>query len=48
MEAFSRAKARLCEMDIRYVEESHPLTQALLEMYVAVALKTAHNDFDNH
>lgn len=46
--AFSQAKARLCEMDIRYVEESHPLTQALLEMYVAVALKTAHNDFDNH
>lgn len=45
---FVSSKARLRAMDIRVVEEAHPLTQALLEMYVAVALNTEHNDFDNH
>lgn len=35
-------------MNIRVVEESDPLRQALLEMYVAVALEAPYNDFDNH
>ncbi len=35
-------------MDIRVVEETNPNRQALLEMYVSIALKTLHNDFDNH
>jgi predicted GIY-YIG superfamily endonuclease len=46
--AFTEAKERLRMMDIRFVEESHPLRQALLEMYVAVALRTKYNNFDNH
>lgn len=46
--AFTDAKARLCTMDIRIVEESNPHRQALLEMYVAVALDAPYNDFDNH
>ena len=48
MAAVTAAKARLRSMDIRIVEEAHPLTQALLEMYVTVVLETRHNDFDNH
>jgi predicted GIY-YIG superfamily endonuclease len=46
--AFTDAKARLRAMNIRVIEESNPLRQALLEMYVAVALATPYNDFDNH
>lgn len=46
--AFARAKARLAEMDLRFVEEADPIRQTLLEVYVAVTLKTPYNDFDNH
>jgi len=46
--AFTDAKARLRAMNIRVVEECNPLRQALLEMYVAVALAATYNDFDNH
>jgi hypothetical protein len=46
--AFTAAKARLRVMNIRVVEENNPLRQALLEMYVAVALAAPYNDFDNH
>jgi len=46
--AFDKAKQRIALMDIRFVEESDPTRQALLEIYVATALKTPHNDFDNH
>ena len=46
--AFTSAKARIREMDLRFVEETDPLRQAVLEMYVAVALGTPYNDFDNH
>jgi hypothetical protein len=46
--AFTDAKVRLRAMNIRVVEESNPLRQALLEMYVAVALAAPYNDFDNH
>ena len=45
---FRAAKQRLSEMDIRYVEEADPIRQTLLEVYVAVVLKTPFNDFDNH
>ncbi len=48
VEAFVDAKQRISRMDVRYVEETHPLRQALLEMYVAVALETPFNDFDTH
>lgn len=45
---FLEAKARITEMNIRYVEENDPVAQALLEIYVATVLETPFNDFDNH
>ncbi len=47
-EAFSRAKERVRNMDLRFVEETDPLRQALLEIYAAVALGTPYNDFETH
>jgi len=47
-EAFSEAKTRIREMDIRYVEETDQVKQALLEIYVTVALDTPYNDFKTH
>lgn len=46
--AFAEAKARIREMDLRFVEEEDPFRQALLEIYAAVALKTPYNDFQTH
>lgn len=46
--AFTDAKARVRAMDFRWVEETDPVRQCLLEVYVAVVLQTAYNDFDNH
>ena len=46
--AFAAAKRRVRAMEIRFVEEADPMRQALLEMYVALALGTPYNDFDNH
>ncbi len=46
--AFQRAKARVRRMDIRFVQERDPTRQALLELYVAIALGTPYNDFDTH
>ena len=45
---FERAKQRVSTMDIRFVEETDAVRQALLEIYVALALETKFNDFDNH
>lgn len=45
---FVAQKARLQQMDIRVVEESDANRQALLEMYVSIALGTPYNDFKNH
>lgn len=45
---FSEQKLRIKSMSVRFVSESDPVKQALLEMYVAVSLGTPHNDFDNH
>ena len=45
---FIRAKERIRNMSVRFVGESDPLRQALLEMYVSVCLETPHNDFDTH
>lgn len=47
-EAFKKAKARISHMSLRFVEESDPVRQGLLEIYVAVVLKTPYNDFDTH
>lgn len=46
--AFVEAKKRVREMQVRYVEERDPLRQTLLEVYVAVVLKTPYNDFNTH
>jgi hypothetical protein len=47
-EAYQTAKKRIKDMDARWVVEPDPLKQCLLEVYVAVALETPHNDFDTH
>lgn len=46
--AFIAAKVRIRGMALRFVEESDPTRQALLEIYAAVVLKTPYNDFDTH
>jgi hypothetical protein len=47
-EAFRQAKARIRKMDVRFVEESEPIQQALLEIYIAFVLKAPYNDFNTH
>jgi len=46
--AFDNAMDRIRRMELRFVEEVDPLNQGLLEIYVAVGLKTPFNDFDTH
>lgn len=48
IDAFTNAKARIRDMEYRWVIEPHATTQCLLEIYVATALETPFNDFDNH
>jgi predicted GIY-YIG superfamily endonuclease len=45
---FSRQKARVRKMEVRFAEERDPLRQALLEIYASVVLKTPYNDFETH
>ena len=47
-QAFEKAKSRVASMEIRYVEETNPTRQALLEIYIATVLETPYNDFDTH
>ncbi len=35
-------------MEVRYVAESDPTRQALLEIYVATVTEAKYNDFDTH
>ena len=46
--AFEDAKERIRKMDFRYVEETDPTRQALLEIYCAVVLDTPYNNFKTH
>ena len=46
--AFERAKARVRNMQLRFIEIDDPVQQALLEIYVAICLETPLNDFENH
>lgn len=46
--AFKAAKDRVRKMDVRYVEETDPMRQALLEIYVSIVLQTPYNDFRTH
>jgi len=43
--ALENAQERIRNMDVRYVEETDPIKQTLLEVYVAVVLETPHNKF---
>ena len=44
-DAYLKAKIRIREMDIRYVEETDQVKQVLLETYAAILLDTPYNDF---
>ena len=46
--AFKNAKARIRNMEFRYVEETDQNAQALLEIYCTLALNARFNDFDTH
>ena len=46
--AYDDARARIREMQVRYVHEPEPLRQALLEIYLAVITEARYNDFDTH
>jgi hypothetical protein len=46
--AFEAAKARIRQMDFRFVEESDQNAQALLEIYCTLALNAKYNDFNTH
>jgi hypothetical protein len=47
-QSFIEQKQRVKMMAVRFVEETDPTCQALLEIYASVVLKTPYNDFDNH
>ena len=47
-QAYEQAKARIRQMEVRYIGESDPVKQALLEIYVAVVSDAKYNDFDTH
>lgn len=44
---FIRQKRRISEMQVRFIEVTDLTVQILLEVYVALALKTKYNRFDN-
>ncbi len=46
--AFDRAKIRIGGMTLRFVKVDGPNFQYLLEMYVALTLKTEFNKFETH
>jgi hypothetical protein len=46
--AFVDAKTRIRAMQVRYVEETDSLRQALLEIYASIVLATPYNDFNTH
>ena len=46
--AFAVAKARIRQMDFRFVEETDQNAQALLEIYCTLALNAKYNDFNTH
>lgn len=46
--AFTGAKGRVRAMELRYVEETDPLRQVLLEIYASIVLATPYNDFNTH
>ncbi len=47
-QAFDKARQRIKNMDVQFIEEPDPTRQALLEICAAIRLKAKYNDFDNH
>ncbi|MEE8344890.1 MAG: GIY-YIG nuclease family protein [Woeseiaceae bacterium] len=47
-DAFDRARERIRNMDVQWVEEVDPTTQAILEIYSAHETEAVYNSFDNH
>jgi hypothetical protein len=45
---YDDSKQRIRKMHVRYIGETDPLRQALLEIYTAVVSNARHNDFDTH
>lgn len=45
---FAACKTHIRSLELRFVEESDPTRQALLEIYTATVLETPFNDFENH
>lgn len=45
---FTEEKKRVRLMEFRFVEETDPTRQAILEIYCALALETPYNNFDTH
>ena len=48
LKAFNDAKARIQNMDVRFVEVSDPNLQYLLELYASIEFKSAPNSFKTY
>ena len=44
-DAFEKAKVQIRKMEVRFLEEPDPVLQALLEIYISLALETPYNEF---
>jgi hypothetical protein len=47
-EAFQRAKRRIAEMDVQFVEITDAMSQAVFEIFASDALRTPFNSWENH
>ena len=47
-EAFKAARARISQMEFRWIEEKDANRQCLLEIYTTIVLNARYNDFENH
>ena len=45
---YDQAKSRVAAMKMRVIEINDPIEQTIFEVYAALALHTAYNDFENH
>jgi len=45
---YDEAKSRVAAMEIRVIKVADPIEQTIFEVYAALALATAYNDFETH
>jgi hypothetical protein len=45
---YRKAKGQVAAMKVQVIKIEDPIEQAIFEVYAALALHTAYNDFDNH